>query len=301
MSDQARDPKAIPDAVGATGAPGQATPVLDAVSDVGDAAGSVARAADSVGDAVPVLSGATDKVAAVAGGVQAATDAVDAVSDAVDNMPKLTPELRRQREALLAAQLAEVNASRVAFYGEMEELEARGRAALDLRSSLKRDPLRIAGLAAGTGFVFLGGPGRAWKYVRSRVIPRSARSPVPPALDGVLRAMGDDGTAAQELADMIAASAGKRRPGRIQRLLSGSVFLPLGLNFGRQLVSRLLDVDPAVRDRELAKIRARNAARVAEAAAAARPASGPADPGATGAGAASDVPGSAGPSTEPPR
>jgi hypothetical protein len=301
MSDQARDPKAIPDAVGATGAPGQATPVLDAVSDVGDAAGSVARAADSVGDAVPVLSGATDKVAAVAGGVQAATDAVDAVSDAVDNMPKLTPELRRQREALLAAQLAEVNASRVAFYGEMEELEARGRAALDLRSSLKRDPLRIAGLAAGTGFVFLGGPGRAWKYVRSRVIPRSARSPVPPALDGVLRAMGDDGTAAQELADMIAASAGKRRPGRIQRLLSGSVFLPLGLNFGRQLVSRLLDVDPAVRDRELVKIRARNAARVAEAAAAARPASGPADPGATGAGAASDVPGSAGPSTEPPR
>jgi hypothetical protein len=114
--------------------------------------------------------------------------------------------------------------------------------------------------------------------------------------------MGDDGTAAQELADMISASAGKRRPGRIQRLLSGSVFLPLGLNFGRQLAARLLDVDPAVRDRELAKIRARNAARVAEAEpAAGRPASGPADPGATGAGAASGVPGSAGPSTEPPR
>jgi hypothetical protein len=243
-------------------------PVRDAVSDVGDAAGSVKKAADSVGDAVPVLAGATDRVAAVAGGVQAATDAAGAVGEAVDNMPRLTPELRRQREALLAAQLAEVRASRTAFYGEMEEFEARGRAALDVRTSLTRQPLQVAGLAAGTGFVLLGGPGRAWKFIRSRVIPRSARAPLPAALDGVLKAAGDDGTAARELADMIAAAGTRRRPGRVQRLLSGSVFLPLGLRFGQQLAARLLDVDPEVRERELARIRARNAARIAEAEAA---------------------------------
>jgi hypothetical protein len=278
----------------ATGGADPAVPLRDAVSDVGDAAGSVRKAADSVGDAVPALSGVTDRVAAVAGGVHAATDAADAVGEAVDNMPKLTPEIRRQREALLAAQLAEVRASRTAFYGEMEEFEARGRAALDVRSSLKRQPLQVAGLAAGTGFVLLGGPGRAWKYVRNRVIPRSTQPPVPPALDGVLRAMGDDGTAAQELADMIAASRGRSRPGRIQRLLSGSVFLPLGLDLGRRLVARLLDVDPAVRERELARIRARTAARIAEAEAAkqatarpaaAAPSSGtPSTPGAASTG-----------------
>lgn len=269
--------KAAGSAAAAGGGSEPAMPLRAAVSDVGDAAGSVGRAADSVGDAVPALSGVTDRVAAVAGGVHAATDAADAVGDAVDNMPKLTPELRRQREALLAAQLAEVRASRTAFYGEMEELEARGRAALDVRSSLTRQPVQIAGLAAGTGFVLLGGPGRAWKYVRSRVIPRSIRPPVPPALDGVLKAMGDDGTAAQELADMIEASRGRSRPGRIQRFLSGSVFLPLGLDLARRLTSRLLDVDPVVKERELAKIRARNDARIAEAeaakAAATRPAS----------------------------
>jgi hypothetical protein len=275
-----------------TGVIDEPMPVRAAVADVGDAAESVGRAADSVGDAVPALSGVTDRVAAVAGGVQVATDAAGAVGEAVDNMPKLTPELRRQREALLAAQLAEVRASRTAFYGEMEELEARGRAALDVRSSLTRQPLQIAGLAAGTGFVLLGGPGRAWKYVRRRVIPRSTRPPVPPALDGVLKAMGDDGTAAQELADMIAASRGRSRPGRIQRLLSGSVFLPLGLDLGRRLAARLLDVDPAVRERELARIRARNDARIAEAeaakvvasmAAAARPTPAPSGSAATGA------------------
>ncbi len=260
--------KAAGSAAAATGAADTSMPLRDAVSDVGDAAGSVQKAADSVGDAVPALSGVTDRVAAVAGGVHAATDAADAVGEAVENMPKLTPELRREREALLAAQLAEVRASRTALYGEMEELEARGRAALDLRSSLTRQPVQIAGLAAGTGFVLLGGPGRAWKYVRSRIIPRSTRSAVPPALDGVLRAMGDDGTAAQELADMVAAAGARRRPGRIQRLLNGSVFVPLGFDLSRRLASRLLDVDPAVKERELAKIRARNAARIAEAEAA---------------------------------
>jgi hypothetical protein len=273
-------------------------PVRAAVADVGDAAESVGRAAGSVGDAVPALSGVTDRVTAVAGGIHAATDAADAVGEAVDNMPRLTPELRRQREALLAAQLAELRASRTAFYGEAEELEARGRAALDVRSSLTRQPLQIAGLAAGTGFVLLGGPGRVWKYVRRRVVPRSIRPPVPPALDGVLKAMGDDGTAAQELADMIAASRARSRPGRIQRLLSGSVFLPLGLDLGRRLTTRLLDVDPVVKERELAKIRARNDARIAEAeaakAAAARPT--PAAPGGANAG-----PAPAGPAEEPPR
>ncbi len=265
-------------------------PVRDAVSEVGDAAGAVRKAAGSVGEAVPVLAGATDKVAAVAGGVQVASDAVDAVGDAVEGMPGLSPELRRERERLLAQQLAEVRTSREAFYLEMEELEARGRAALDVRASLKRQPAQIAGLAAGTGFVLLGGPGRAWKLIRNRVIPRSTRPPVPPALDGVLRSMGDDGTAAQELADMIAASATRRRPGRIRRLLTGSVFLPLGLAWGRKLISRLLDVDPAVREPELARIRARNAARiaaVAEAAAAAEAAA------IAGIGAGSGAPGGA--------
>jgi hypothetical protein len=255
---------AVTKAAGSIGDDG--TTVREAAGDVGDAAGAVMKAADSVGDAVPVVSGVTDRVAAVAGGVQAATDAVDAVGDAVDNMPKLSPEIRRERQRLLAAQLAEVEASRAAFWSDLEEVEARGRAALDVRSSLKRQPVQIAGLAAGTGFVLLGGPGRAWKYVRNRVIPRSVRPPLPPTLDGMLRSMGDDGTAAQELADMIAASGTRPRPGRIQRLLSGSVFLPIGLGMGRQLLGRLLDVDPAVRDRELAKIRARNTARAAEAA-----------------------------------
>lgn len=298
-----------------TGSPDQPGPIRDAVSEVGDAAGAVRKAAGSVGEAVPVLAGATDRIAAVAGGVQVASDAVDAVGNAVDDLPGLSPELRRERERLLAGQLAEVRASREEFYGEMEELEARGRAALDVRASLKRQPAQIAGLAAGTGFVLLGGPGRAWKFIRGRVLPRATRPPLPPALNGVLRSMGDDGTAAQELADMITAATARRRPGRVQRLLAGSLFLPLGLAWGRKLIARLLDVDPAVRERELARIRVRNAARIAEAAetaaaaeasAIAARAAGAGAPGGArsapaGPRAAADDPGADDPGARPPR
>jgi hypothetical protein len=272
----------------------------DAVTDVGDAAGAVKKAAGSVGDAVPLVAGVTGRVATVAGGVEMASDAVTVVGDAVEDMPKLAPELRRERQRLLAAQLAEVDASKAAFFGDLEESEARVRASLDVKSSLRRQPVQIAGLAAGTGFVLLGGPGRAWKLIRNRVIPRSTRSPLPSALDGVLRSMGDDGTAAQELADMIAAAGSRRGAGRIRRLLSGSVFLPLGLRMGQQLGARLMDVDPDVKERELKKIRARNAARAGEAGAArAAPA---AAPGATpDASSPKPAAGAGGSGSQPPR
>ncbi len=317
MTDPQRDPdrdvNAAADAVSkAAGTISDTDSMRDAVTDVGDAAGAVKKAAGSVGDAVPLVAGVTGRVATVAGGVEIASDAVTVVGDAVDDMPKLTPELRRERQRLLAAQLAEVDASKAAFFADLEESEARVRASLDVKSSLRRQPAQIAGLAAGTGFVLLGGPGRAWKFVRNRVIPRPTRSPLPDALDGMLRSMGDDGTAAQELADMISNAGGRRGPGRIRRLLSGSIFLPLGLRLAQQLGARVMDVDPEVKERELKKIRARNAARAAEAAAAkaaeapgaaASPAGAPsATPGASaGASAPKPAPGPGGSGGQPPR
>ena len=311
MTEPLRDPGTHVDAAAdaVTKAAGTLTDtdsMRDAVTDVGDAAGAVKQAADSVGDAVPLVAGVTGRVATVAGGVEMASDAVTVVGDAVDDMPKLTPELRRERQRLLAAQLAEVDASRAAFFADLEESEARVRASLDVKSSLRRQPMQIAGLAAGTGFVLLGGPGRAWKLIRNRVIPRPTRSPLPDALDGMLRSMGDDGTAAQELADMISNAGGRRGPGRIRRLLSGSVFLPLGLRLGQQLGARLMDVDPAVKERELKKIRARNAARAAEAAAEKAAASAPGAAGATpgaaaGASAPESAAGAGGSGGQPPR
>ena len=55
---------------------------------------------------------------------------------------------------------AEVVASREAFSAELVRLEAAGRAAVDIKAKVRRNPAQAAGLAAGAGFLALGGPRR---------------------------------------------------------------------------------------------------------------------------------------------
>jgi len=91
---------------------------------------------------------------------------------------------------------AEVLASRDAFSVELARLEAAGRAAVDIKAKVKRNPARTAGLVAGAGFMAVGGPGRVARGL-GRVI-RGKKDPLPPSLlpkdvDAALRAMGDDG------------------------------------------------------------------------------------------------------------
>ena len=53
---------------------------------------------------------------------------------------------------------AEVVAAREAFSAELVRLEAAGRAAVDIKAKVKRNPAKAAGLAAGAGFLAIGGP-----------------------------------------------------------------------------------------------------------------------------------------------
>ena len=51
---------------------------------------------------------------------------------------------------------AEVVAAREAFSTELVRLEAAGRAAVDIKAKVKRNPVKAAGLAAGAGFLAIG-------------------------------------------------------------------------------------------------------------------------------------------------
>ena len=238
--------------------------VADVADMVGGAADAVGGAADAIGDAAPILSGATDRIGDVAGSVTAVGGAVGDVAagidQALDDIPTLSPEERRLRIAALGPQIAELQAARAAMFDRVERLEASGYAALDVPTSIRRHPVRIAGLAAGTGFIALDGPGRAWRALRGRLVPVRASTPLPP---GLTRALGGDDEAVNDLATLLAAGRAPRRKSRIASLLSGTIFLPLGLRWGRGLAGTLLETDPATFERRLTAVRARNAARTA--------------------------------------
>jgi hypothetical protein len=259
--------------------------VADSASDVRETAAIVTGTADDVkaqaaaiGEAAPILAGATDQIEMIAGGIGAAGAAVDAIGDGMEqvaeNMPVMTPAIRRERQAALAPQLAEVLAARGALFHEGERLEAAARSAMDVKASIRRDPVRIAGLAAGTGFVLASGPQRVWRIARDRIRPRQTGPVLPPTLDRIFSGLGADGPeAAKELVGLIGASGrpASRRGSRIGGLISGSVFLPLGLRFGRQLAAKLTEIDPDGFERNLRQVRARRAAASAGGAASVRP------------------------------
>ena len=252
--------------------------VRETAAIVTDTADDVKAQAAAIGEAAPILAGATDRIEMVAVGIGAAGDAVDAIGSGMEqvaeNMPVMTPAIRLERQALLAPQLAEVLAARGALFHEGERLEAAARSAMDVKASIRRDPIRIAGLAAGTGFVLASGPQRVWRIARERIRPRQTGPVLPPTLDRIFAGLGDDGPeAAKELVGLLGA-AGRpagRRGSRIGGLISGSVFLPLGLRYGSRLAAKLTEIESDDFERQLREVRARNAAASVRGASADRP------------------------------
>ena len=54
---------------------------------------------------------------------------------------------------------------------ELDELGAATRSALDIPAKIRRNPLKVAGLAGGAAFLVLGGPKRVIRATEKRVFP----------------------------------------------------------------------------------------------------------------------------------
>jgi hypothetical protein len=181
---------------------------------------------------------------------------------------------------------AEVVARRQLLLDEVIGLEAAGRAAVDIPAKIRRAPAKTAAVLAGTAFVALGGPGRAYRAIRRRIFGPTAdlpKSMLPKQIDKALRSLGDDGEQVRGLLEReFGAYLDKSRPEREARNLKGTiwelggnVFRPVTAEAGKRLAKELFSPDAggfaAATDRIRARREARRAKALADAASASVP------------------------------
>lgn len=163
---------------------------------------------------------------------------------------------------------AEVLAQRAALAEQLVQLEASGRAAIDIPARARRAPGQTAGVAAGAAFLVLGGPGRVLRRVKRAVRGPDAdlpKSMLPGEVDAVLRKLGPDGervrgTIEREFARYLDANTDARKDrdlGGTAATVLGNLLKPASVRAGRQLAERLFDADGAGFADALAKARAR--------------------------------------------
>jgi hypothetical protein len=176
------------------------------------------------------------------------------------------PVLSDEQE-LLAAR-ANVLVARSEMEDELDRLEAAARAAVDVKAKIRRNPVRVAGVAAGVGFLAVGGPRRVLRGTRNAIFGKPdplPKSMLPEEIDKVLRSLGDDGekvrgTIERDFAAYLERTEKERRSIRSQLLFLG---LPtariLILRFGRQFIEEVLSTRGGF-DEQLTKVRTRRTA-----------------------------------------
>jgi hypothetical protein len=166
---------------------------------------------------------------------------------------------------------AEVLAARAQLDEEIARLEASARAAVDIPAKVRKDPVKTAGLAAGAGFILLGGPQKLLRRAKRAVVGPS--EPLPPSMlpkevDRALRKLGDDGerirgVVEREFAKYLDETAERRKERDLSAVVAlalAGVAKPVAQRVGRQLVEQLFSPDRPGFKEQLEKVRARREA-----------------------------------------
>jgi len=162
--------------------------------------------------------------------------------------------------------------SRASLDEELVRLEAAARAAVDIPAKVRRHPVKAAGLAAGAGFVVVGGPKRLFRRAKAAVFGPPEPMPtsmLPKEIDKALGKLGDDGarvrgTIEREFAAFLEERAPQRRRDSLMGDVRGLVVTAArGFMFrtGREIATRVASPDPELYTAQLERIRARLAAR----------------------------------------
>jgi hypothetical protein len=152
-----------------------------------------------------------------------------------------------------AAQEAErqVIEAREALGGELDELSAAARSAVDIPAKVRHNPVQTAALASGAGFLLLGGPKRVLRAVVGRVKPKLLdrhRGLLPNEVEHALRkAAGPRAPEVQaaleeDFADYLKKKAKQEPPPNAAQSLwrtYDAVIGPIASQGAKQLVSRL--------------------------------------------------------------
>lgn len=165
---------------------------------------------------------------------------------------------------------AQVLAARAALDGELERLEASARAAVDVPAKVRRNPAKTAGIAAGAGFLLVGGPQKLFRRAKRVVMgpPEPLpKSMLPKEIDKAVSALGEDGdkvrgTLEREFAAYLEQTAPARKErdlGAVTAIMLSALVRPLIQRYGKQLIDQLFSADTAAFNEQLAKVRERSA------------------------------------------
>lgn len=166
---------------------------------------------------------------------------------------------------------AQVLAARQELADELERLEASARTAVDVPAKVRRNPGKSVGIAAGAGFLLVGGPQKVFRRAKRFVLGPAEplpKSMLPDEIDKALGKLGDDGdkvrgTIEREFAAYLEKTAPQRRErdlGAVAAILLSALIRPLIQRYGKQLIDQVFSSDTRQYEEQLAKIQSRDAA-----------------------------------------
>ena len=166
---------------------------------------------------------------------------------------------------------AGVVAARAEIETEIERLEASARAAVDIPSKIRREPVKTAGIAAGLAFLIAGGPGRLLRRTKRAVLGPDADRPksmLPEEVDKELRKLGSDGervraTLEREFAKYLEEHREEREKrdfGAVAAMILASVAKPITTQAVKRMGEQLLNPESASFREAVEKVRARREA-----------------------------------------
>ena len=162
----------------------------------------------------------------------------------------------------------QVLAARALVDEELVRLEASARSALDVKAKVKRHPVKSAGLAAGAGFVMVGGPRRVFRGARNAIFGRPdplPKSMLPDEIDKALRELGSDGervrgTLEREFSRYLDDKGPQRRERDLRRLIGALMWTigrPIAVRTGWRIAEQLVTTDSKSYAEKLALTRER--------------------------------------------
>ncbi|MEA2623248.1 MAG: hypothetical protein QOH61_2158 [Chloroflexota bacterium] len=146
--------------------------------------------------------------------------------------------------------------AREALGGELDELTSAARSAVDIPAKIRKKPLETVAVAAGAGFLIVGGPKRVLKSAMSRVRPQRRRPHeglLPKEIDKVVKKKAGpyapeiEGALEEDFAQYLKkkGEVQKNEPTAGRSLLKtyDAMLAPLGVVVAKQLTDRLFQAD----------------------------------------------------------
>jgi hypothetical protein len=156
-----------------------------------------------------------------------------------------------------------VLAARADLGEQLQILEASGRAAIDIKAKVRRNPARAAAIAGGVGFLALRGPQRIVRRTRHAIFGQPTPMPksmLPEEVDKTLRSFGDDGEKVRAALErdfaLYAKQANKQRLS-LKTILTVAVARPVLLAVSKRVVTSLFAPQEGDFTARLAEVRAR--------------------------------------------